>query len=83
MEKERRAGSAFRQSILNSISLMTTARVTPAQPPMGLVPPPKDSDCFADQVRAEGKRLTALENQVAGCNELKMEFKSQREGLQG
>ena len=40
MEKERRTGSKFRHSILNSISLMTTAPVTPAQPPLGPVPPP-------------------------------------------
>ena len=83
MENDRRAGSEFRHSILNSISLMTTAPVTPAQPPLGPVPPPIDSDCFADQVRAQGERLTALENQVAGCDELIKEFKSQLEGLQG
>ena len=41
MENERRAGSEFRQSILNSISLMTTAPVTPAQPPLGPLPPPQ------------------------------------------
>ena len=40
MEKEWRAGSEFRQSNLNSISVMTTAPVTPAQPPLGPVPPP-------------------------------------------
>ena len=83
MENERRAGSEFRHSILNSISLMTTAPVAPAQPPLGPMPPPTDSDCFADQVRAQGERLTALDNQVAGCNELIKEFKSQLEGLQG
>ena len=82
MENERHAGSEFRHSILNSISLMTTAPVTPAQPPLGPVPPPPtDSDCFADQVRAGGERLTALQNQVAGCNELIKECKSQLEGL--
>ena len=83
MKNERRARSHFRQSILNSISVMTTVPVTPAQPPLGPVPPPPDSDCFADQVRAQGERLTALQNQVAGCNELIMEFKSRLEGLQG
>ena len=41
MEKERCAGSEFRHSISNSISLMTTASVTPAQPPLGPVPPPQ------------------------------------------
>ena len=40
IENERRAGSEFRHSILNSLSLMTTAPVTPAQPPLGPVPPP-------------------------------------------
>ena len=40
MEKERRARSEFQQSILNSMSVMTTAPVTPAQPPLGPVPPP-------------------------------------------
>ena len=40
VENERRAGSEFRHSILNSISLMTTVPVTPAQPPLGPVPPP-------------------------------------------
>ena len=83
MENERRVGSEFRQSIINSLSLMTTAPVTPAQPPSGPMPPPTDSDCFADQVRTQGERLTVLENQVAGCNELIMEFKSQLDGLQG
>ena len=39
MENQRSAGSEFRHSILNSISLMTTAPVTPAQPPFGPVPP--------------------------------------------
>ena len=33
MENKRRAGSEFNHSILNSISLMTTAPVTPAEPP--------------------------------------------------
>ena len=83
MVNEWRAGSEFRHSILNSISLMTTAPVTPAQPPFGPAPPCTDSDCFADQVRAQGERLTTLQNQVAGCNELIMQFKSQLEGLQG
>ena len=83
MEKERRARSEFRQRIFNNMSVMTTAPMTPAQPPLGPVPPPQDSDCFADQVRAQGERLTALENQVAGCNQLIMEFNSQLEGLQG
>ena len=40
MENERRAGSEFPQSILKSMSFMTTAPVTPAQPPLGPVPPP-------------------------------------------
>ena len=83
MENERRARSEFRHSILNSMSLMTTVPVTPAQPPLGPVPPSTDSDCFADQVRAQGERLTALENWVAGCNELIKEFKSQLQGRQG
>ena len=83
MENERCAGSEFRQSILNSISRMTIAPVTPAQPPMGPLPPPPPTDCFAYHVRAQGERLTALENQVAGCYEVIMEFKSQLEGLQG
>ena len=80
MENERRDRSEFRHSIPHSISLMTTTPVTPAQPPVGPVPPPTHSDCFADQVRAPGERLTALENQVAGCNELRKEFNSQLEG---
>ena len=42
-----------------------------------------DSHCFADQFRGQGERLTALENQIAGCNELVMEFRSQLKGLQG
>ena len=83
IENERRAASEFRRSILISISLMMTAPMTPAQPPLGPLPPPTDFDCFANQVRAQGERLTALENQVAGGNELIMEFKSQLEGLQG
>ena len=83
MENEWHAGSEFRHSIYNSISLMTTAPVTPAQPPLGPVPPPTDSDCFADQVRAQGERLTALENHVVGSNELIKEFNSHLEGLQG
>ena len=62
---------------------MTTAPVTPAQPPLGPLPPPTDSECFADQVRVRGEPLTALEIQVAGCNELIKDFKSQLEGLQG
>ena len=40
MENERRAGSEFKHSILTSISLMTTTPLTPAQPPLGPVPPP-------------------------------------------
>ena len=40
MENEQRAGSEFRQSILNSTSVMTTAPVTPAQPPLGPLLPP-------------------------------------------
>ena len=40
MEHERRAGSDIWQSILKSMSVMTTAPVTPAQPPLGSVPPP-------------------------------------------
>ena len=82
MENQRCAGSEFRQSILNSMSVMMTVPVTLAQPPLGPVPPPEDSDCFADQVRAQEECLTTLENQVACCNELIMEFKSQLEGLQ-
>ena len=40
MENQWRAGSEFRQSILNSISVMTTTPVTPAQAPLGAVRPP-------------------------------------------
>ena len=40
VKNEHRAGSEYRHSILNSISLMTTAPVTPAQPPSGPGPPP-------------------------------------------
>ena len=80
MENEWRAGSGFRHSILNSISPMTTALVTPAQPPLGPVPPPTDSHCFADLVSAQGERLTALKNQVAGCNEFIKEFKASLRG---
>ena len=35
LDTERRAGSEFQQSINNSICLMTTAPMTPAQPPLG------------------------------------------------
>ena len=37
METQRRAGSEFRQNITNSISLMTRAPVTPAQPPLQIL----------------------------------------------
>ena len=80
MEHKRRAGSEFRQSVMNSISLMTTAPVTPAQPPLEPVPDPTDCDWFADQVRAQRERLTTLVNQVADCNELMMDFQSWLEG---
>ena len=56
MDNEQCAGSEFRHSILNGITLTTTAPVTPAQPILGPLPPPTDSDCFADQVRAQGER---------------------------
>ena len=47
IETHRQAGSESRQSIIKSISLMTSAPVTPAQPPLGPMPPATDSDCFA------------------------------------
>ena len=83
MEIERRAGSEFRQNIMEYISLMTRAPAMPPHPPLGPMPPSANSYCLADHIRAQGERRAALHNQVTVCHELIMDFKSQVEGLQG
>ena len=53
MDNERRAGSGFRQSRIDTITFMTTVPVTPAQPPLG--PVPLQQILIALQIRSGAK----------------------------